>query len=242
MRPLRLLAAPLLLALAAALPAHAQVLHGRVADAADGSPVAAAQILALDGAGATAASAVSGADGRYELALPSAGAVRLQVSRIGFRTGISPTVQVGEGERMEVDLSLRPEVVQLEAVQAQSRVTPNFHDPRARGFYERMDRGRGKYYTPEQIFRLNRSRTSDLITTYAGISMFNRRVWMGGDRRGCSPYIYIDGHRAPPLPLDDLIAPSAIWGIEIYRHAWEIPNELPRDGNCGVVMIWTAGS
>jgi hypothetical protein len=240
---------PILLFLAsilAAAPAKAQTLYGRVTDAADGSPVAAALVTALDGVGGEAARVVSGPDGRYELPLPAAGAYRVQVSRIGFRTGISPAVAIGEGERMGVDLGLRTDAVRLEEIEAQSRVTPPFRDSRARGFYERMDHGRGMYYTPEQIARLDRPRASELITTNAGVGMRGGRVWLGGDNRGCMPWVYVDGFRKPrDIPLDDLIAASAIWGIEIYRYAFEIPNDLPRDdltANCGVVMIWTRHS
>lgn len=247
MRPLRLSAlSVVLLALFAAAPAAAQTLYGRVTETADGSPVAGALVTALDGAGAETASTVSGQDGRYELPLPAAGAFRIQVSRVGFRTGISPAVAIGEGERMGVDLGLRPEAVQLEAVEARSRVTPPFRDARARRFYERMDSGRGLFYTPEEIARLNRTHTTDLITSKAGVTMVGGRVWVGGNRRGCSPTIYIDGFaKSPAVPLDELIHPSEIWGIEIYRWGMEVPNDLPRDNvasRCGVVMIWTLHS
>jgi Carboxypeptidase regulatory-like domain len=244
MRPLRLSAlSALLLALLAAAPAGAQTLYGRVTDATDGSPVAAALVTALDGAGAETARTVSRSDGRYELPLAAAGAFRIQVSRVGFRTGISPAVTIGEGERMGVDLGLRPDAVRLEAVEAQSRVTPPFRDARARRFYDRMDRGRGLFYTPEEIARLGRTHTSDLITYKAGVSMVGGRVWVGGNRRGCSPTIYIDGIRkSPAISLDEMIHPTEIWGIEIYPQGLDIPHDLPRDdvgGRCGIIMIWT---
>lgn len=244
MRPLRLPALPaLFLALLAAAPAGAQTLYGRVTDAVDGSPVAAALVVALDGAGAESASAVSAPDGRYELRLPAAGAFRVRVSRVGFRTGISPAVSIGEGERMGVDLGLRQDAVQLEAVEARSRATPPFRDARARRFFDRVDGGRGLYYTPEEIARLNRSRTSDLITYKAGVTMVGGRVWVGGNRRGCSPAIYIDGIRkSAAVPLDEMIHPTEIWGVEIYPQGLDIPHDLPRDdvgGRCGIIMIWT---
>jgi hypothetical protein len=244
MRPLRLSALPLLLlALLAAAPAGAQTLHGRVTDAVDGSPVAAALVVALDGAGAETASAVSAPDGRYELPLPAAGAFRIRVSRVGFRTGISPAVSIEEGERMGVDLGLRRDAVQLEQVEARSRVTPPFRDARARNFYDRLDRGRGLYYTPDEIARLDRRHTTDLITYKAGVSIVGGRVWVGGNRRGCSPAIYIDGIRkSSAVSLDEMIHPSEIWGVEIYPQGLDIPHDLPRDdvgGRCGIIMIWT---
>jgi hypothetical protein len=249
MPPLRqFILAALLLALAAAVRADAQVLYGRVVDAADGSPVAAAQVLALDASG-TVASAVSGRDGRYELALPSAGAGRLQVSRFGFRTGISPVLQVGEGERMGADLSLRPEAVRLEGVEARSRATPDFHDRRARGFYDRMDRGRGRYLTPERVESMRAGTPSGMLWTVPGVSfssgMVSSGLRLGTTRaRSCVPDVYLDGHRIHPYPgwrLDDHVAAREVWAIEVYMDAGDIPPELPREGrgNCGIVMIWT---
>ncbi|HEX6371166.1 MAG TPA: carboxypeptidase-like regulatory domain-containing protein [Longimicrobium sp.] len=237
-------ALPLLAALCAA-PAGAQTLYGRVTDAVDGSGVTAAQVAAVDSTGATAAWTLSGRDGRFELELPAGGSFRLHVHRVGFRDGISPAVAIAQGDRMGVDLSLRAEAFRLQGIEARVRVTPPFRDRRARGFYERMDRGRGLFYTAEQIAGLNRVHPTEVITYYAGINVVNGRLWMGGDRRGCSPALYIDGHYRPGEFLDNELEPGDIWGIEIYRYAWEIPNDLPRDdmaGTCGIVMIWTSHS
>jgi hypothetical protein len=156
---------------------------------------------------------------------------------------------VGEGDRLGLDLALRAEAVQLEAVQAQSRVTPPFRDQRARGFFNRMDRGMGHYITREQIRARGLVYTSDLLRTVPELGFRGGSVssglWFGGGRRGCAPTLYIDGHRKileADERLDDLVAPANIWGIEIYRYGSEIPAELPREnliGNCGAVVIWT---
>jgi hypothetical protein len=262
MHPLRLVVT-IVFALAAAAPAGAQVLHGRVTDAADGAHVAAALISALDAAGNPVANTISGTDGRFELPLPAAGSYRVHVSRIGYRTGISPQVAVGQGERMGVDLALRTDAVALEAVQAQVRVTPPFRDARARGFYARMDAGMGSYLTREQILTRNAARTSDLLRGIPDVRFRGGSSgtvpWVRGNAQrpqekgygtllGCVPAIYIDGIQRSlrwGLRLDDLVEPSEIWGVEVYRHASEIPSELPRDSvirNCGAIVIWTINS
>jgi hypothetical protein len=255
---------PLLLAfvfaLTAAAPAGAQVLYGRVTDAADGARVAAALISVVDEAGNPVANTISGTDGSYDLPLPAGGSVRVYVSRIGFRTGISPEVVVGEGERIGVDLALRPDAVQMEALQAQARITPAFRDRRALGFYDRMDDGMGRYLTREQIVARGAHTTSELLRDIPGIHFAggarSTNLWMGGNvlRRpgtgslgGCTPFVYIDGflQKLGHRPLDDFVEPSEIWGIEVYRYAYEIPSELPRQamlGNCGAIVIWTLDS
>jgi hypothetical protein len=257
------------IALAAAAPAGAQVLYGRVTDLADGANVAVALVSALDDTGALVASTVSGTDGRFDLPLPAAGEFRVYVTRIGFRTGISPVVAVGEGERMGVDLALRAEVVELQAVQAQTRVTPPFRDWRALGFYDRMDDGMGRYLTREQILTSNAPTTTQLLRGIPGLRAGDFRsagMWLGGNasrpRRGrgsstlrsygtllgCSPSVYIDGFLrvlGPGQRLDEMVEPAEIWGIEVYRRGSDIPSELPRQDmirNCGAIVIWTLNS
>lgn len=239
-----------LLAVTAAEPAAAQVFHGRVTDAADGSPVAAAYVSAMDGAGAAVASTATGRDGRFELPLPAAGAYQLRVSRVGYRTGTSPAITIAQGDRMDVDLSLRADAVQMEAVQATGRVTPPFRDQRARGFFERMDRGRGRYIGPEQVQEMDAARTSDMLRTIPGLSfssgLGSAGLRLGGRQRGCTPTLYIDGYRFQPYPgwrLDDHVASPDVWAIEVYMYATDIPPDLPREvGRCGIVMIWRHGS
>ena len=245
-------AAVLVLALLAGMggsPAAAQVFQGRVTDAADGSPVAAASVSALDGAGAAVASTAAGAtDGSSSL--PAAGAYRLRVSRVGYRTGTSPEITVAGGDRMDVDLSLRADAVQMEAVEATGRVTPPFRDQRARGFFERMDRGRGRYVSPEQVQEMDAAHTSDMLRTIPGLSfstgLGSAGLRVGGPRLGCHPVLYIDGHRFAPYPgwrLDDHVASADVWAIEVYPYATDIPHDLPRGvGRCGIVMIWRHSS
>lgn len=249
MRLLRLATFTALLTALAAAPAGAQVLFGRVTDANDGTPVAGARVTALDPSGISAGNAVSGADGGFEIRLPAAGTVRLQVSRVGYRTGLSPTVAVGAGDRTSMDLSLRPDAVQMEALQARARATPPFRDRRARGFYDRMDRGMGQYMTREQIAARGTVHTSDLLRTIPELSFrggsASTELWFGGNLRGCSPTLYIDGVRKrldKDQRLNDLVAPADIWAIEVYRYGSDIPPDLPRESvgsTCGAVIIWT---
>jgi hypothetical protein len=167
---------------------------------------------------------------------------------------------VGEGERIGVDLALRTAAVQLDAVEAQARVTPAFRDARARRFYDRMDTGMGRFLTREQILARNASRTSDLLRGVPGVrfSGGSRATvpWVGGNAAptggygtllGCMPVVYIDGIRVQVWGrrLDDLVEPGEIWGIEVYRHGSDIPSELPRASvirNCGAIVIWTVNS
>ena len=63
----------------------------------------------------------------------------------------------------------------------------------------------------------------------------------GADR--CAATILIDGmavRQDPAFPLNDLVMPDMLEGIEIYTDAATIPPALGGVGNnCGVVAFWT---
>lgn len=103
-----------LLALATALfgaqSLSAQELHGKFVEAASGEPVEGAQVRLLDGAGATAATDLTGPEGAARLAAPAAGSYRVVVERIGFESWTSEAFELGAGEveRRTFRISVRP--------------------------------------------------------------------------------------------------------------------------------------
>ena len=66
-----------------------------------------------------------------------------------------------------------------------------------------------------------------------------------GQRDNCFPQIYLDGslmRYAPPndVQLDDIISPSQIEAIELYRSAAELPPQYNgSNAACGVILIWS---
>ena len=68
----------------------------------------------------------------------------------------------------------------------------------------------------------------------------------------CATQIFVDGfllnrrtgssRGAPPIDfrIDDVVSPSSIEGIEVYRGLSTVPAEfLNPDAECGVIAIWT---
>jgi Carboxypeptidase regulatory-like domain len=253
LKPL-LLAAGFALALFTAAPAAAQAVHGRVTDASDGTPVSAATIEALDAAGAVVASAMSGADGRYELPLPAGGSYALQVSRVGYRTGRTPPVPVGDDDRIGFELRITAAALTLDAVQVEAEaqdIPADLRDPRARGFYKRMQGGIGRYLSPDRVERMTFPLASSMLRSVPGVTFregsTRTGLWMGGPRTGCSPTLYVDGrHIIQGVRVDEVVGAEDIWAVEVYRYDFEIPADLPRevppgawDRGCGAVLIWT---
>jgi hypothetical protein len=57
--------------------------------------------------------------------------------------------------------------------------------------------------------------------------------------RNCAPAIILDGMHLRGVVLDDMIAPDAIQGIEVYDSPATVPVEFRRGPTCGAVVIWT---
>ncbi|HEU4699025.1 MAG TPA: TonB-dependent receptor [Gemmatimonadales bacterium] len=96
-------------------PAHAPVpgrIAGRVIDAAQGGPIAGAQ-LEVVGTGVTALTAL---DGRYTLAPVAGGDVQVRVRMIGYQPKLVTGIVVAAGAAAEQDVALERQVVQLQEV------------------------------------------------------------------------------------------------------------------------------
>lgn len=228
-----------------------QTIRGRVVDANNNTPVATAALRMVEESGNAAVTGQTDFGGRFSIRVPIAGTYRVTAERIGFSVTTSDPVVVAAGANVEVEVRMEPAAVALESVGVRVRQTPPFRDPRAARFWERHDRNRGIYITPEQIQARRAVTTTDLLRETRG-------VLIGGDRfhggqpvllgvssiRACRPTLYIDGRRRPMANderLEDFIDREKLWAIEIYPEAYEAPSELPPDDNfrCGVVAIWT---
>ena len=122
-------AAAALLAVFAPAAATAQVIVGRVIDAASGNGVAGATITAE---GPYSPRALSGADGRFSIALGEAGSYRVRAARQGYRGARSRLVSVGPGDTVSVELRIAAAPVALRALEVTARkrpveVTGRFH-------------------------------------------------------------------------------------------------------------------
>jgi len=118
-RPIRisLFAAALL---ACAVPAGAQTLYGRLTSQDGGRPVGGALVALVDADGREVRTAVSGADGRYRLTAPAAGAYALRVERVGHESVLTAAIPLAAGEEREHPLALSVRTITLEAVRAEA--------------------------------------------------------------------------------------------------------------------------
>ena len=87
----------------------------------DSSRAAGVIVIASDTAGATAARALTGEAGSYELRLTAAGRYEVRVVRIGFRPTIMPVFDIAAGETKTLPITLRGDPVVLAAVTVQGK-------------------------------------------------------------------------------------------------------------------------
>jgi iron complex outermembrane receptor protein len=108
-------AACLLVLLAAATPARAQPISGRITDTETGAPLPGATVLLPD----LDAGAAADAEGRYTVAVRASGPVRVVVSYVGYR---AETRRVGlAGAPVVLDVALAPTFVENAAVTVTAR-------------------------------------------------------------------------------------------------------------------------
>lgn len=111
-------------------------------------------------------------------------------------------------------------------------------------FDERSAHGAGQYITREMIAKAHPVQTADLFQQVSGYYVMQDTVYSSrgitrlepGADRVCKPAVYIDGGLATRTMND--ILPNAIYGIEIYASAANVPPQYPA-ANCGAIFIWT---
>ena len=127
------------------------------------------------------------------------------------------------------------------------------------GFKRRVENGLGVYITKDAVEARNPTFVTDLLREVPGVQVIGQGtgirpvVRMGrASSRECATQIFVDGFlinrraasvaNAPPMDfrIDDMVLPSSVEGIEIYRGLSTVPPEfLNPDAECGVVAIWT---
>jgi hypothetical protein len=203
----------------------------------EGAVISGAQVFLANllGRGAT------GSDGSFRLSGP-VGPRTLVVRRIGFRPeSLAVTVDPGGVTDVTVRLAASP--------QQMSPLVVNAGRPRYTGrlgpFYQRRDRGEGRFFTAEDIDRRNPLVVSDLLRTVPGTRVSRRGAENVVTFRGqsCTPLVWIDGTPASTAWLDpDVFDPKSLAGIEVYSGPATIPVELTwvRGRHaCGVIALWT---
>jgi hypothetical protein len=256
------LAAALLIAAALLWPSAVQAqgnlvdgaIRGVVLDELTGQGVPGVRVEVLDHVERIRRSAETDATGAFALHGVRPGAFWLRASHPGYARTRTPRWQVGSGEILEVVIRLHPEAVLLAPLEVTARV--RHASPVLARFYERLNRPvGGTLISRADIEARNPARVTDLLEGVPGVSIMagasrnDRFVSMSralpgrGGVSGCPVQIFVDGviaNRRGDVSPDELIAPGALEGVEVYRGLSTIPPEfLTPQARCGIIAFWT---
>ncbi|CAN5744469.1 hypothetical protein BH23GEM11_BH23GEM11_21540 [soil metagenome] len=223
-------------------PAPVTVVVISVLDRLNGRPVpgAVVTLTPVDDAGAAVGDARAyGTDpaGRLSTGPLERGRYLLDARAPSYR-GHSEVIEVVGPSPLRLSVQLEPDILALEEVEGTAARNPFLDEG---GFYERRSQGFGQTYTREELALMGVFQTSDVFRTLSGVTL----DYAGSPvspilrfRQGCRPDIVLDGtNLGPDVRIDDLVNPTDIQGLEVYRGAGS-PGTLSSN-SCGSVIVWT---
>ena len=236
----------LLLIASAARHAGAQTIRGKLLDQYTNQPIPGATITLITPTNAPVGPTVkTGNDGGFSIRAPAPGIYRLRAELSGYLSAMTPAIELGSGDEIDITWRLLAGEVQMRpvAIVANNRRTSG----RLSGFYDRAQRkGFGYFITSDDIQKRGPFFVSDLLRTVPGLEVLPSPRGFGNIVRtieGCQPTVYLDGVRFPLLgeSIDDIVSPSQLEGIEVYTHPAEVPAQFADARSCGVIALWTKG-
>jgi hypothetical protein len=181
----------------------------------------------------------TGEDGRFELVDIPPGKTTIVVRRLGFQPR-TYAVQLRVGAtRAFLPVVLDPMPAELEKVIVMARVAES--GGRLKEFYERRARNAwGSFIERDQIERRNPVWMSDMLRMIPGVRVlpgpYGRQVVR---LRGCRPTLFLDGMALRNTELDEVVVPSEVAGIEVYRSSAGLPPQFMDMTGCGAIVVWT---
>jgi len=244
-RPLRVVLAALVLAIAPVTDLRAQVATPVLTGIVKGSVVTEGR-TPLVGAQIRFGNAVDFAEsddaGQFTVARVNAGAMWLRVRRIGYRPE-SLLVTVVAGQSIEPTVVMKQIAQSIAAVRVIGR--RDLSGPMA-GFYNRLQAGGGRFFTQADIVKRQPAKMTDLLRSVPGIRIeprgFDNKVRIRGSR--CSPLIWLDGQGLFAGEFDlDAVDPYSFEGIEVYSGPASVPIEFQGNqrmsSSCGTIILWS---
>ena len=231
---------------------------GRVVDRRSGRPIEAAAVTLGD----DDERRVTDGNGRYVFDHVDPGVYRVAAAHLTYQD-VDQVVELPSDRTLQVDFELSVDPIELEPL-----VVTAVREKRLelQGFYERRElgelRGAGVFLTRDDIqdsgairvthylgripglrtectgrannncvIRMTRGAPS--LSSRAEWGCMNSNVWLDGVRMLGDTSSFTDS-------IDNLVSPSEIAGIEVYRGPSELPAEFGGSvGRCGAIVIWT---
>ncbi len=183
-------------------------------------------------------------NGAFRLTDLAEAPTRVVVRRLGFAPETLLVRPVPSDDTSPLRIRLRRVIQPLEAVVVRGRT--ELRGPMA-GFYDRRNRGHGRFFTAEQIDRRNAANMSDLLRDVPGLRIQYLRGGQPVVRvRGAqmAPLVWLDGTPMSAGEVDlDSFDPRSFDGIEIYSGSGTTPVEFAGGrqigSSGGTIVLWT---
>ncbi|OLC04125.1 MAG: hypothetical protein AUH78_27270 [Gemmatimonadetes bacterium 13_1_40CM_4_69_8] len=165
-----------------------------------------------------------------------------QIVRILYRDSVSyeQRIDLKRGKTLTLAVLLDMDAVELAPIVVEARSSRA--ERSLAGFYDRKQRGFGRFYTFRDLER-RRSWTLRSLLGEAGVQIRCGRgyclpiSWSG--TRYCVMSLFLNGMRLSPDDMD-VIQVDDLAGVELYKRGFDVPMEF-RYGfgdNCGAVLMW----
>lgn len=224
------------------------VVYGQVVEQGSGAEVGQASLLFQRVVGDSIVDqvpAMTEDDGTFRLEEVPVGTYTIVTNHLGFETRHDTLeVPIGRDVRLEVPLAAEPMRMSPLEVSVRSNWLVET------GFYERREKGFGKFITPEELEKRPLTSLTQALKTVPGVTMgrscqgiFCREVIqmsLSRTRAGCDVKFYMDGQEMHGTVNPDNIAVHSLAAIEVYRGISETPGQFY--GRCGSVVIWSKRS
>lgn len=195
---------------------------------------------------------VTRVDGVFHVAQVPAGHQTLEVRMVGYSPKLMP-FDIAAGATLHVSLVLEPLALETVKVRADASFSPGMG-----GFEERRSHGNGRYFTREDIEKMQARQVTDVLRRVPGMRIQTGSGAFGGSQtaqsgrnissagsRTCPMAYYLNGTPFPlsnDVPINHYVTPDEVVAMEVYTGASQIPAEFNSTGStsrCGVVVIWT---
>ena len=205
----------------------------------------------------TALGAVADTDGSFRIGALPLGNQSVEVKLLGYASVLVP-VQIERAKTATLDVTLEAVPLPLETVTVTG---DTLIVPGMRGFQERKERGIGRFFTREDIERMQVRLFSDILRRVPGMqvqsasgsygqgmSVQTGRTQSLSGGRTCPVVFYVNGAPFPlthDIAINNYVSPDEVAAVEVYTGTSQIPAQFSSsqfNTRCGVVVIWTRSS
>jgi len=227
-------------------PAQGQTIRGTLMEFGTDESIDLGLVIMISEAGDSITSTLTNNAGYFEVTAPEPGNYLLRAAALGYRETQVGLFELGEGGEISVQFRLWSAPLEIDGLMVESLV----QQPELvrNGFYRRMQRGVGSFFTPDQVQSAEELRAIEMLQGLPGVRTTvdaegRERLLLRGASGYCVPTVFVDGVRTEwanvNMSLDAIVPMEMIYAVEVHRGVTGTPIEFGSFNDCGVLVFWT---